>query len=86
MIKGVPYKPPRGYGGLKKIFSFYMILPDGKAISIDRRDFVITSPSKAMEYLKLLDQHVTPVLIDSLESAEAMGKQIEAVISKLSDT
>jgi len=84
MTKGVPYKPPKGYGGLKKLFNFYMVLPDGEAISIDNPSFQPANSTDAMKYLNLLDQNVTPVEIDSLENAKTMMGQINNVISMMS--
>ena len=86
MTKGVPYKPPKGYGGLKKLFNFYMILPDGEAISIDNPNFQVANNADAMKYLNLLDQNVTPVSIDNLESAKTMISQVNNVISIMSAT
>jgi len=86
MTKGVPYKPPKGYGGLKKLFNFYMVLPDGEAISIDNPNFQVTNNADAMKYLNLLDQNVVPVSIDNLESAKTMISQINNVISIMNAT
>ena len=83
MTRGVPYKPPKGYGGLKKLFNFYMILPDGEAISIDNPNFKVSSLPDAMKYLNLLDQNVTPLLIDDLESVREMIDQVDDVISMM---
>ena len=84
MIKGVPYKPPKGYGGLKKLYRFYMVLPGGEAISIDNPNFQPASAADAMKYLNLLDQNVTPVEIDNLESVKSMINQINNVIAMMS--
>ena len=83
MTKGVPYKPPRGYGTLNKLFNFYMILPSGESISIDTPEFQPGSVADAMQYLNLLNQNVTPALLNSLESAENMIDQIRRVISMM---
>jgi len=85
MTKGVPYKPPRGYGRLKKMFNFYMVLPDGEAISIDNPSFQVKNESEAMKYLNLLDQNVVPVTMDNLESAKLMIDQVSNVISMMSE-
>lgn len=84
MTKGVPYKPPKGYGGLKKLYNFYMVLPDGEAISIDNPNFQPASAADAMKYLNLLDQNVTPVEIDNLESVKSMIDQVNNVIAMMS--
>tara|TARA_Y100000593_G_scaffold90773_1_gene177955 strand:+ start:390 stop:839 length:450 start_codon:yes stop_codon:yes gene_type:complete len=81
MTKGVPFSPPKGYGGLKKLYNFYMILPDGEAISIDNPRFQPSNSNDVMTYLNLLDKNVTPIEIDSLENARVMIDQINNVIN-----
>jgi len=58
----LPFRPPRGYGSLKKYRYFYMILPDGEGISIGRE---MCNDKEGVEYLKLLNKHVTPLQIEN---------------------
>ena len=83
MTKGVPYDPPRGYSGLKKMLNFYMILPDGEAVSINKPGFEITNNRMALDYLNMLNQHVTPLDPKSLEAVMTMRKQINSVIAMM---
>lgn len=83
MTKGVPYKPPRGYSSLNKSLNFYMILPSGEAISINNPRLILTKTAEGIKYLTLLDQHVTPVLLDDIEGVELMRNQIESVIEMM---
>jgi len=83
MTKGVPYNPPRGYSGLKKMFDFYMILPDGEAILVNPSNFIITNSKEAMRFLNLLNQNITPISLDSLENAVKLQNQVRNVISMM---
>ena len=58
----LPFKPPRGYSSLKKSRYFYMILPDGEGISIGS---MAVSDKEGLEYLKILNQIVTPLEIEN---------------------
>tara|TARA_A100001011_G_C13864295_1_gene656297 strand:+ start:39 stop:494 length:456 start_codon:yes stop_codon:yes gene_type:complete len=82
MTKGVPYKPPKGYGSLKKLYNFYMILPDETAVSIDYPGFQITTSADAIRYLNLLNQNVTVLPMDNLANAESMADQVKSVIQR----
>mgnify|MGYP001188461315 CR=1 FL=1 len=76
MKKGVPYKAPKGYGRLKKIFNFYMTLPDGESILVNPSNFIIEKTPEAMRFLEVLNSHVTVLPFDSLENAAAMRAQV----------
>ena len=54
-LKTVPLR----YGGLKKNRYFYMVLPDGEAISIGSIPDIIDSEGRI--YLKMLDDNVVPL-------------------------
>ena len=86
MTKGVPYKPPRGYSSLNKNLNFYMVLPSGEAISIDNPGLRITKTAEGIRYLRLLDQHVTPMTLDSVENISLMKRQISDVIAMMKPT
>ena len=58
----IPFKPPRGYSSLKKYRYFYMILPDGEGISIGEMQ---VNDKEGVEYLNLLNKHVTPIQIEN---------------------
>mgnify|MGYP003135964932 CR=1 FL=1 len=64
----LPYKPPRGYGSLKKRKYFYMVLPDGSSISISQPDVVINKRNLVKQYLTILDSNVTPLPLGDLNS------------------
>ena len=81
--QGVDYKPPRGYAPLKKFFSFYVVLPDGEALSIDHPNFQITKSGEALRFLNLLDQNVNVLPLDSLENVNIMRDHIQNVINMM---
>jgi len=85
MTKGVPYKPPRGYSALNKNLNFYMVLPSGESISIDNPSMRITKTAEGMKYLRLLDQHVTPMSLDDIENISSMKRQIDDVIEMMKE-
>lgn len=78
--QGVSYKPPKGYAPIKKFFSFYVVLPDGEALSIDHPNFTITKSEDALQFLNLLDQNVNILPLDNLENINIMRDQINNVI------
>ena len=80
MTKGVPYKPPKGYGPLKKIFNFYMTLPDGDSILATPANFIVDKAADGMRFLELLNAHVTVLPLDSLENAATMQDQVQRAI------
>lgn len=82
--RGVSYKPPSGYGALKKIFDFYMVLPDGEAMRVNPSSFIIEKTADAQRFLSLLDQHVTVLPLDNLENATAMAEQVKTAMSMMS--
>ena len=81
--QGVPYKPPKGYTPIKKFFSFYMVLPDGEALSIDHPNFTITKSGEALQFLSLLDQNVNVLPLDNLENVNTIRDQIQNVINMM---
>lgn len=76
MTKGVPYKAPKGYGRLKKIFNFYMTLPDGESILVNPSNFIIEKAPEGMRFLEILNSHVAVLPLDSLENAASMRAQV----------
>tara|TARA_A100001011_G_C14231903_1_gene809237 strand:+ start:512 stop:964 length:453 start_codon:yes stop_codon:yes gene_type:complete len=83
MTKGVSYKTPRGYSGLKKFIDFYMILPDGEAILVNPPSLIIEKEAEGIRFLNLLNQNVTPLPLDSLENATEMQNQVQNVIAMM---
>lgn len=89
----LPYKPPRGFSSLGKKKYFYMILPDGEAISIDHRDLSINNPKLITAYLNLLNAKVTPLPIEDIhnptpqdiENINTMRSQINLVIKQFKE-
>ena len=83
MTKGTSYKPPHGYSSLTKNLHFYMILPNGETISINNPDLRITRVAEGIRYLNLLDQYVTPIMLDNEENISLMIDQINNVIGMM---
>lgn len=86
----LPYKPPRGFSSLGKKKYFYMILPDGEAISIDHRDISINNLKLVTAYLSMLNEKVKPLSIENVQDLTEVDKEnirkmradVESVISE----
>ena len=85
MTKGVPYKPPSGYGALKRFFDFYMILPDGDSILVNPSSFIIEKEKDGIRFLNLLNQNVSVLPLDSLENANIMRAQVRKAITMMGE-
>ena len=90
----LPYKPPRGYGSLKKRKYFYMVLPDGSSISISQPDVVINKRNLVKQYLTILDDNVTPLPLgdlnnptpEDMQNIKIMQRQVRSAIEMFKQT
>jgi len=91
MSKASDGMPSRGYGALRKLKNFYMVLPDGEAIRIHGFEgdpgSSISSVKDGVRYLKALNDRVTVLPISDLynptdedkKNMQSMQRQIKAV-------
>jgi len=79
MSKASDGMPSRGYGALRKLKNFYMVLPDGEAIRIDQfkgdPSSSITSVKDGVRYLEALNGSVTVLPISDIYNPTEEDKQ-----------
>ena len=79
MSKASDGMPARGYGALRTLKNFYMILPDGEAVRIDGfpgdPGSSIQSVKEGVRYLKALNANVTILPVSDIYNPTEEDKQ-----------